>query len=135
MAVPEYQTFMAPALRALKDGQPRSARDIREIVASEIGISEDDRRELIKSGLPVFDSRVSWAVTYMVQAGLITRPRRAMNQITQRGLHVLQQHPNRVDNHILDQFEEFRDFKSRARAKTKPAGSTQEPLPAKIEDE
>src|SRR4051812_21101542 len=105
MPVPEYQTFMAPALRALKDGQPRSAREIREIVASEMGIGEEDRRELIKSGLPVFDSRVSWAVTYMVQAGLVTRPRRAMNQITERGLQVLQQNPNRVDNHILNQFQ------------------------------
>jgi restriction system protein len=120
MAVPEYQTFMAPVLRALQDGQPRSAREIRELVAAETGITEDDRRELIKSGIPVFDNRVGWAITYMVQAGLIRRPRRAINQITERGLQVLRDHPARVDNRVLAQFQEFREFKSRARTQRQP---------------
>jgi restriction system protein len=115
MSVPEYQTFMAAVLRALQDGQPRSAREIRELVAAEMGITEDDRRDLIKSGVPVFDNRVGWATTYMVQAGLIRRPRRAINQITERGLQVLRHYPERVDNRVLTQFEEFREFKSRAR--------------------
>ncbi len=115
MPIPEYQTFMAPVLRALQDGQPRSISQIREVVASQMGITDEDRRELIKSGVPVFDSRVGWAVTYMVQAGLVRRPKRAINQITDRGLQVLRDHPARVDNHILEQFEEFREFKSRAR--------------------
>jgi restriction system protein len=59
MPVPEYQTFMAPVLRALEDGQPRSIKDIRELVASEMGITEYDRPEVIKSGVSVFDSRVA----------------------------------------------------------------------------
>ncbi len=124
MAVPEYQTFMAPVLMALQDGQPRSARQIREFVAAEMGITEDDRKDLIKSGIPVFDNRVSWAVTYMVQAGLVRRPRRGVNQITERGLAVLREHPDRVDNNILLQFQEFREFKSRVRtADSHPRGN------------
>ena len=62
----------------------------------------------------VFDSRVGWALTYMVQAALIERPRRAMNQITKQGLDVLREHPDRVDNHVLEAFEEFRDFRARS---------------------
>jgi restriction system protein len=50
----------------------------------------------------------------MVQAGLIQRPRRAINQITQRGLDVLRDHSDRVDAHVLEQFEEFRDFRARS---------------------
>ena len=73
---------MAPALRALSDGQTRTAKEIRELVAREMGITEEDREERISSGLPVFDNRVGWAVTYMVQAGLVRRPKRAVNQIT-----------------------------------------------------
>src|SRR3954453_9934304 len=126
MAVPEYQTFMAPVLRALQDGQPRSASEIREMVATEMRISEDDRQELIKSGIPVFDNRVGWAVTYMVQAGLIRRPKRAINEITERGLQVLRDPPTRVDNQVLVQFEEFREFKSRTRTATEqPAESVE----------
>jgi restriction endonuclease Mrr len=56
--VPDYQTLMAPTLQALSDGASRSVAAVREIVAERLGISVDDRRELIKSGSPVFDSRV-----------------------------------------------------------------------------
>jgi restriction system protein len=126
MAIPEYQTFMAPVLRALQDGQPHLHKEIREVVAREMGITEAERQQLIKSGVPVFDSRVGWAVTYMVQAGLVRRPRRGVNQITDRGFQVLTAHPQRVDNHILDQFEEFREFRTRAR----PTHSASEASPA-----
>ena len=107
---------MAPALRALQDGQPRSIKEIRELVAVEVSITDEQRSEVVPSGIGVFDSRVGWAVTYMVQAGLVSRPKRAVNQITGRGLEVLHSHPERVDNRILEQFEEFREFKERSRA-------------------
>jgi restriction system protein len=129
LTVPEYQTFMAPVLRALQDGQPRPIKEIREVVAGEMGITDDDRSEVIKSGVSVFDSRVGWAVTYMVQAGLVRRPSRAINQITERGQAVLRDHPERVDNHVLDQFEEFRDFKTRAKVTPERQDSTQAPKP------
>ena len=64
---------MAPVLRALKDGRPRPIKEIREAVADEMGITGDDRSKVVKSGISVFDSRVGWAVTYMVQAGLVRR--------------------------------------------------------------
>src|SRR5215217_2693896 len=115
MPVPNFQTLMAPSLRALRDGQPRSMKEIRDLVAAEMGITDEDRLEVIKSGNSVFDSRTAWAVTYMVQAGLIRRPRRGIQQITERGAQVLDDHPDRVDNHLLAQFEEFREFKARAR--------------------
>src|SRR5215216_6331704 len=116
MPVPNYQTLMAPTLRALRDGQPRSMKEIREQVASEMGITAEDRQEMIRSGISVFDSRTAWAVTYMAQAGLIRRPRRAIHQITERGSEVLRDHPQRVDNHVLAEFDEFREFKARAKA-------------------
>jgi restriction system protein len=115
LPVANYQTFMAPALRALEDGQPRSRGQICDAVAEQLGITAADRAEMLPSKKArVFDSRVGWALTYMVQAALIERPRRAMNQITKRGLDVLREHPDRVDNHVLEAFEEFRDFRARS---------------------
>ncbi len=116
MPVPGYQSFMTPVLRAIQDGRPTSLKSIREQVASDTAITDEDRLKLIKSGQPVFDNRVNWAVTYLVQAGLIERPSRGMHVITDRGLAVLAKHPDRVDNHILEQFPEFQEFKARARA-------------------
>lgn len=116
MPVPDYQTLMAPVLRALEDGKPRPVKEIREAVAAEMGITDEDRSEVIKSGISVFDSRTAWALTYLAQARLVRRPKRAVNEITERGLAVLQAHADRIDNHLLMQFEEFRDFKSRSRS-------------------
>lgn len=115
MPVPDYQTLMAPTLDALSDGQPKSTIEVRNIVAERLGITEDERRETIKSGAPVFDNRVHWALTYMSQAGLVRRPKRGIVEITDRGRDVLREHPDRIDNETLDEFDEFKDFKSRAR--------------------
>ncbi len=97
---------------------------MREFVARQAGLSDGDLRETIKSGARVFDSRVAWALTYMAQAGLVRRPRRGVVQITDRGREVLQEHPSRIDNDVLNAFEEFREFKSRARAQSTPAAAT-----------
>jgi restriction system protein len=113
--VPDYQTLMAPSLEALSDGQPKTTVSVRDIVAERLGVTAEDRRETIKSGAPVFDNRVHWALTYMSQAGLVRRPKRGIVEITERGRQVLRDHPTRIDNHILGEFPEFRDFKSRAR--------------------
>jgi len=124
MAVPDYQTLMAPTLDALADGEPRTTISVRDIVAERLPISDDDRRQTIKSGAPVFDSRVHWALTYLSQADLVRRPKRGIVQITGRGRDVLRDHPNRIDNHVLNQFDEFREFKSRARSAQTSRGST-----------
>ncbi|MEU4165108.1 restriction endonuclease [Actinoplanes sp. NPDC026670] len=121
---------MAPVLQALQDGRARPVKEIREVVAVAIGISDEDRLLVVKSGVGVFDSRVGWAVTYLVQAGLVRRPGRAIAQITERGLAVLRDNPDRVDNQILDRFEEFREFKTRARVKEKqPPAAAGVPMP------
>jgi restriction system protein len=117
MAVPDYQSLMAPCLHALADRQTHTARDMRESIARALRLNDDDRAERIPSGAPVFDSRVHWAVTYLVQAGLLRRPRRGAVQMTDRGTQVLQEHPDRVDNHVLSEFAEFADFTSRTKAK------------------
>jgi len=119
--VPDYQTLMAPTLTALQDGEPRTAAQVREYVTQKIGLAPADLAERIPSGGRVLDNRVHWALTYMAQAGLLRRPRRGIVQITDRGQDVLRQHPDRVDNDVLVTFEEFRDFKTRARAGQTPA--------------
>ncbi len=124
MPVPDYQSLMAPALSALQDGEPRTAAQVRQHVVDCVGLTADDLAERIASGARVFDNRVHWALTYMAQAGLVRRPRRGVVQITDRGRDVLREHPDRVDNDVLTEFEDFRDFKTRARsAQAAPAAA------------
>jgi restriction system protein len=58
-------------------------------------------------------SRVSWARTYLQKAGLLEATKRGHFRITDRGLNVLKNKPNRIDGELLSQFEEFREFQGR----------------------
>jgi restriction system protein len=62
----------------------------------------------------LFANRLHWAVTYMYQAGLLSRPKRGVVHITGRGRKVAAAHPDRVDVRVLSEFPEFIDFKSRS---------------------
>ena len=99
-----------------------------ELLDGPVGIAGADLEEMLPSGkATVFGSRVGWALTYMSQAGLVTRPKRGLYVITERGRHVLSTHPERVDNKVLEQFPEFLEFRSRRSEKGEPVGTHGEP--------
>jgi restriction system protein len=111
MTIPDYQSLMLPLLRYLADGKERRLRDLIDQLAHEFSLTEAERRELLPSGQqPVFDNRIGWARTYLKKAGLLESPRLGWVRITQRGLHVLEQKPERITSEFLKQFEEFRAF-------------------------
>lgn len=117
MSIPDYQTLMAPLLALSSDGRERRFRDAVDELAERLGISEEDQTELLPSGRQaVFRNRVGWARTYLVQAGALESTRRGFFQITERGMKLIQEHPHRVDNSILESFEEFQEFKRRKTA-------------------
>lgn len=121
MAVPDYETLMRPTLMALADGQPKTRGQLREAVAPVAGVQGEDLELMLPSGrATVFGSRVGWALTYMSQAGLISRPKRGVYVITDRGRLVLDAHQERIDNTVLAQFPEFLEFKSRRNEKGEP---------------
>jgi restriction system protein len=112
---------MAPTLNVLADGGEHSLAELRGVVADRLALTEEDLRATIPSGTPLLANRLHWAVTYMYQAGLLSRPRRGVVRITDRGRKVAAAHPDRVDIRVLSEFPEFIDFKSRSRP-PKPTG-------------
>jgi restriction system protein len=113
MPIPDYQSIMLPLLRFLADQQEHSLREAIDSLADQFKLSEAERRELLPSGQqPVFHNRVGWARTYMKKALLLESTRRGFFRITQRGLRVLKQSPARIDVRFLDQFDEFKQFRT-----------------------
>ena len=85
-------------------------------LADQLGLSPQERSELLPSGKQtLFGNRVHWAKTYLAQAGLIENTRRGHFKITPRGQQALAGQTTRIDNAFLGQFEEFQQFKRRAR--------------------
>lgn len=117
MAIPDYQTVMLPVLRAAAGGEVRVSEAVEKL-ADEFALSDEERAELLPSGRqPVIYNRVQWAKTYLTRAGLLEPTRRGHFTITDRGRQVIAKNPDRIDNDYLSQFEEFKEFRRRARRK------------------
>lgn len=111
MAIPDFQTVMRPVLQSVGDGESRSLADVREIVKDAFGLTAEERKERLPSGTQtVINNRVGWARTYLNKAGLLTIPQRGMVQITERGLDILENGPERISVAWLKQFPEFKEF-------------------------
>lgn len=113
MAIPDYQTLMLPLLKSISDGQEHKTREILNSLSNEFGLTEEERKELLPSGQqPIINNRVGWARTYMLKAGLLSAPKRGYIKITEKGLEVLEQNPDRIDVKFLEQFPEFIEFRT-----------------------
>lgn len=124
MAIPDYQSVMLPLLRFAADKQEHSLREAVDSLAIGFELSQDELKELLPSGQQeIFVNRVSWARTYMKKAGLLETTRRAHFQITARGLEVLAHAPGQIDVKFLDQFDEFKEFRSLKRPRAEDACS------------
>lgn len=111
--IPDYQAIMLPLLKLCGDGQEHSLREATEKLASDFGLSPQDREQKLPSGQQsVFGNRVGWARTYMKKAGLLDTTRRGYFKITARGREVLDKKPSRIDVGFLNQFQEFRTFRA-----------------------
>lgn len=114
MPIPDFQTIMRPFLEAHIDGKEHVNRDLVAKLADQFGLTEEERREMLPSGgARLFDNRIGWAKTHMLQAGLIEAPRRAISIITERGRKVLATNADRIDLRILNGFEDYREFRVR----------------------
>lgn len=118
MPIPDFQTIMRPLLAAHEDGNEHVNRDLVGKLADQFNLTEEERREMLPSGgARLFDNRVAWAKTHISQAGLLDSPRRAVSVITERGRHVLQEYPERVDLRVLGTFEDYREFRNRKKTR------------------
>lgn len=135
MPVPDFQTLMRPLLDEYAGGNERPIADVRAALAAQFSLTQEELAERLPSGLAkTFDNRVGWAATYLYRVGLLVRPRRSVYAITDRGRHVLVEHPDRIDLTVLSQFPEFAEFRKargtrRATAATTPASVTDTATP------
>ena len=110
MNLPSYEAMMPAVLKVLADGHARPLREVFERVCQLYAFTPEQLADTLPSGRQTtIRSRVGWAKTYLVKAGLIEQPKRGICLITERGKVALASgHP--IDNHYLAQFNEFVAF-------------------------
>ena len=112
MAVPKFFEFFEGFLRAVEDGNIHTAKEVREIIATTMKISDLDRSEMLPSGKQsTFDNRVAWARTYLDKAGLIETPQRGKYRITLAGREALSS-GEKIDLKYLEKSAAFKTFHS-----------------------
>ena len=109
---------MLPLLKVASDGRVRSSAELREQLAAQFRLTDEEQAELLPSRrAPLFANRVAWACFYLQKAGLLQRPKRGHYEITQQGREVLKDPPLRVDIKFLQRFPEFTEFQTKSKAK------------------
>ena len=131
MPIPDYQSCMTPLLKLASDGEPILLKDAIEALANQFGLTEEERAQLLPSGSQTaFANRVSWARSYLKQAGLLETPKRGMLQISAEGKRVLAS-GDAVDTNYLKRFPSFVKFQEKTSSVSAvPSG----PAPDTLED-
>jgi len=116
MAIPDFQSIMLPLLNLASDGEIHNVNDATDNLAEKFNLTDEEISRLIPSGSPKFYNRVGWAKTHLKKAGLLEYPQRGYFRITQRGLDVLQENPERINMSYLKKFPEFVAFRQTHRS-------------------
>jgi restriction system protein len=111
MAVPDFQSFMLPALRLTADGKEHSLAELHSQLAGEMHLTPADLEEKLPSGTQTkYSNRVQWSTVYLAKALVLKRVRRGVLAITDRGRQLLSENHPKITVKLLSQFPEFRDF-------------------------
>ena len=100
--IPDFQTLMLPVLELLKNGNPVKLSDMVNIMSDKYNLTEEERNEWLPSKVQkTMYNRVAWAKQYLINSELIESPERGSFVITQKGLDILGQKPNKIDLRFL----------------------------------
>ena len=65
---------MLPIMKVAQDGAEHTARELRQRLAEQLGITEEERKELFRAvPQPVFTNRIAWARSHLTMAGLLEK--------------------------------------------------------------
>jgi len=113
MAIPDFQSFMLPALRLAANG-PIRATDAIASLSDEFSLTEAERGELLVSGRQTkVANRVYWTLVHLTKAELLKREARGLYAISEEGRRALTENPPRIDvNFLSTRSEKYRQFRA-----------------------
>ncbi len=89
MGGPKFVQFFSPIIEVLKElGGSGRPTEVRNAIAKQLNISEQDRTELLSGGAPRFDNQVAWARFYLVKAGLVDSSKRGVWSLSDKGREI-----------------------------------------------
>ncbi|TCN48230.1 restriction system protein [Rhodococcus sp. SMB37] len=108
--MPVWSGFLTPVLEVLMDAQVWRKRDLHTAVEDHLGLTAEQRAEMLPSGQRRADNRIGWALSGLYPAKLVDKPARATFVITDAGRSLLAEHPNGITEKILTTLPEYQDY-------------------------
>ena len=110
---------MLPIMKIAQEGEEHTAREVRQRIGEQLGLTEEERKELLPSGTqPVFTNRLAWARSHLTMAGLLEKTGRGAFRITQRGKEAMTSNPSTINMRFLFQFPEYEEARTKAKTDT-----------------
>jgi restriction system protein len=103
---------MLPLLKILGDNQVHKSVELRTKIGDIFSLTEEERRELLPSGMPILNNRVYWAISYLKNAGLLSYPEKGHYKISEKGLEVLSNPPEKINLKFLRSIPEFKQWQA-----------------------
>ncbi len=114
MAIPDFQSIMMPFLKTIVDGREYTMPETRQLLAEHFNLTKDELSEKLPSGkMSTFSNRVAWTKAYLSRAKLVENIRRGVFLITEQGLQVVKENPERINIKYLMRFPSFQKFRSK----------------------
>lgn len=100
MAIPKHEEIRKHILEFLKDGKEKRPREFEEPLARLFNLTEEELTRLYDSGNgPIFYDRISWSLSFLSMAGLVSKPRRGIYTINDDGRALLKT-PEKIDAYV-----------------------------------
>lgn len=106
--IPDFQTAMLPLLQSIKDGKVYNSWEIRQKMISFFSISDVEQKEKTPNGKQLlYYNRIAWSISYLRTANLLFSPERGKYQITESGIRVLKNPPDKITIKFLRGFSNY----------------------------
>ncbi len=122
--LPTWDSFIPYVLDVLKQGEETTRRTIINRVFECLGIPEELRKKEYsnsESSQSVLENRVGFALTDLYKANAIIRPKRAVYQITENGMAILNEYGDKLTTDILQKQAEYQAYMKELKLRNKRA--------------
>lgn len=92
--MPIWTGFLTPILEVMDEGTIYARGDIYELAANRVGLTAEQKTEMLGSGGARYKNRIGWAINYLRKISALTRPSRGNYAATPGGKLLIQKLPN-----------------------------------------
>jgi restriction system protein len=127
----KFLRFMNPVLDAMREkgGQARP-REIYDLIAQRLNLSEEERTVTNKNGYPRFENEIAWVRSYLVKTGYLDSPSHGIWRLTEKGKGAYLDGPD-----IDSIFRRVLEMNKLAKAETKVASESENEMPTRGDED